>query len=182
MSKNGRTKNPAAIESPRERITGPDSARPSVVGLSEATRSKVVVVLQARLADAIDLGLQAKQAHWNVKGPNFFSLHQLFDAISADAREYADLVAERAVQLGAVAVGTLSEVARETTLEAYPPSETDGRAHVDLIARALATFGESIRTAIDQAADAGDATTADVFTEISRGVDKWTWMVDAHRN
>ena len=130
--------------------------------LSATTRRSMIEVLNEQLADAIDLQLQAKQAHWNIKGPNFVGLHQLFDQVAAEAREYADDIAERAVALGGVARGTLQ------------------RAHVRAMQDALATFGRGARKAIDDATALNDADTADLFTEISRGVDKSLWMVEAH--
>jgi starvation-inducible DNA-binding protein len=148
--------------------------------LSEATRGAMCELLNARLADAVDLTIQAKQAHWNVKGPHFFSLHELFDAVADGAREYADLIAERAVQLGGVAEGTVQLVARRSTIGEYPLEIVDGVEHLVAVSAALASFGKEVRRAIDAAADAGDMGTADLFTEVSRGVDKHLWMVEAH--
>ena len=148
--------------------------------LSEAIRSKVVELLNARLADCIDLQTQAKQAHWNVKGPNFIALHELFDKVHEDVSDYVDEIAERAVQLGGVAEGTARIVAKRSSLTEYPASTVDGRAHVDALSSALASFGKAARAAIDQADQLGDKDTADVFTEVSRGIDKWLWFVEAH--
>src|SRR5436305_14538665 len=88
--------------------------------LSEATRAKVVELLNSRLADCIDLQTQTKQAHWNVKGPNFIALHELFDKINEDAEDYVDDIAERVVQLGGVAEGTARTVAKRSSLSEYP--------------------------------------------------------------
>jgi starvation-inducible DNA-binding protein len=153
---------------------------PTKNDLPESVRSKVVELLNARLADAIDLQTQCKQAHWNVKGPTFIALHKLFDDINEDAEEYVDLIAERAVQLGGVAEGTARSVAKRSTLAEYGAKGPDGREHVQALSSALAAFGKIVRAAIAQTGDLGDADTADVFTEISRGVDKWLWMVEAH--
>ena len=147
--------------------------------LPESTRGPLIDLLEARLADAIDLETQMKQAHWNVKGPNFISLHELFDKINEDAEEYVDLIAERAVQLGGVVHGTARQVASRSQLPEYPMAR-DGREHVQAVATALAAFGKPIRAAIDQSGELGDMDTADIFTEISRGVDKWLWFVEAH--
>jgi starvation-inducible DNA-binding protein len=145
------------------------------------TRNRMVELLNARLADAIDLRTQMKVAHWNVKGPEFIALHKLFDEIVDDADEYVDLIAERAVQLGGVADGTARQVAERSSLDEYAAaSGGDGQAHVHAVADALASFGRSAREAIETAADAKDQDTADIFTEISRGTDKWLWMVEAH--
>jgi starvation-inducible DNA-binding protein len=148
--------------------------------LPEATRVKVVELLNARLADAIDLQTQTKQAHWNVKGPTFIALHELFDKINEDVENYVDEIAERAVQLGGVAEGTARMAAKRSSLSEYPASAVDGRSHVDALSSALAAFGKSARKAINDANELNDLDTADIFTEISRGVDKWLWFVEAH--
>ncbi len=153
---------------------------PTKNDLPEAVRSKVIDVLNARLADAIDLQTQCKQAHWNVKGPNFIALHKLFDDVNEDVEEYVDLIAERAVQLGGVADGTARSVAKRSGLAEYAAKGADGRDHVQALSSALSSFGKVVRAAIAQTGDAGDADTADVFTEISRGVDKWLWFVESH--
>ena len=148
--------------------------------LSPTTRRSIVGLLNEHLADAIDLQLQAKQAHWNIKGPNFVGLHELFDRVAAQAREYADEIAERAVALGGVAQGTLQAVSGQSQLREYPLEVGDWRAHVRAMQHALATFGRGARKAIDDATALNDADTADLFTEISRGVDKSLWMIEAH--
>jgi starvation-inducible DNA-binding protein len=148
--------------------------------LSEATRVKAIELLNARLADAIDLQTQTKQAHWNVKGPDFIALHKLFDEVNEDVEDYVDDIAERVVQLGGVAEGTARMAAKRSSLSEYPANAVEGRSHVDALSSALAAFGKSSRKAIDAANDFGDLDTADLFTEISRGVDKWLWFVEAH--
>jgi starvation-inducible DNA-binding protein len=139
----------------------------------------LIELLDARLADATDLQTQMKQAHWNVKGPNFIALHELFDKINEDVEEYVDDLAERVVQLGGVAHGTARQVAARSALSEYPATR-DGRQHVEAVANALAAFGKLARAGIDQSGKLGDMDTADLFTEISRGVDKWLWFVEAH--
>jgi starvation-inducible DNA-binding protein len=148
--------------------------------LSETTRVKAVELLNARLADCKDLQTQTKQAHWNVKGPNFIALHELFDKINDDVEEYVDEIAERAVQLGGVAEGTARMVAKRSSLAEYPANISDGRSHVEALSAALAVFGKAARKAIGEANDLGDLDTADLFTEVSRGIDKWLWFVEAH--
>jgi starvation-inducible DNA-binding protein len=147
--------------------------------LSEGVRVKVIQLLNERLADCIDLQTQTKQAHWNVKGPNFIALHELFDQINGAVEDYVDEIAERAVQLGGVAEGTARMVARRSALVEYPAA-VDGRSHVEALSSALAAFGKSARKAIDQTNELGDLDTADIFTEVSRGIDKWLWFVEAH--
>ena len=147
----------------------PDNVRKSAIGL-----------LQARLADAVDLSTQTKQAHWNVKGPSFIALHELFDKVAAEVLDYTDLIAERLVTLGGVAEGTAAVAAERSTLPRYPLDLTEGAQHVEALATALATFGKTVRGNIDQAAEMGDQDTADIFTEVSRGIDKNVWFVEAH--
>jgi starvation-inducible DNA-binding protein len=148
--------------------------------LPEATRAKVIELLNARLADCTDLQTQTKQAHWNVKGPNFIALHELFDKINEDVEDYVDDIAERAVQLGGVAEGTARMVAKKSSLPEYPAGTVDGRSHVEALSSALAAFGKAARKAIGQADELGDVDTSDLFTEVSRGIDKWLWFVEAH--
>ena len=148
--------------------------------LSEATRVKAVELLNARLADCIDLQTQTKQAHWNVKGPHFIALHELFDEINEEVEDYVDLIAERAVQLGGAAEGTARMAAKRSSLAEYPANAVDGRSHVEALSSVLASFGKAARKAIDEADGFGDLDTADIFTEISRGIDKWLWFVEAH--
>lgn len=148
--------------------------------LSKDTRVKVIALLNTRLADAVDLHMQMKQAHWNVKGPNFIGLHELFDKIHAATGKYVDEIAERAVQLGGVAYGTVRMASESTELPEYPNDIAEGASHVHAVANVLSSFAHEIRSSIDKADDLDDADTADLFTEISRGIDKWLWFVEAH--
>ena len=182
-----RTATPTAAPSARPRA--PHSERksetnrlfPTKNDLPEATRARVADLLNQRLADCIDLQTQCKQAHWNVKGPTFIALHKLFDDINEDVEEYVDLLAERVVQLGGIAEGTARMVAERTTLDEYPQTLASGEGHVEALSSALATFGSGTRKAIDQVDQLEDADTVDILTEISRGIDKWLWFVEAHQ-
>ena len=182
-----RTASPTAATSARPRATHgerkPESSRlfPTKNDLPEATRARVADLLNKRLADCIDLQTQCKQAHWNVKGPTFIALHKLFDDINEDVEEYVDLLAERVVQLGGIAEGTARMVADRTTLDEYPERLAGGEGHVDALSSALAAFGSGTRKAIDQVDQLEDADTVDILTEISRGIDKWLWFVEAHQ-
>ena len=149
--------------------------------LSSDVRSRVSQLLNSRLASAIDLYLQTKHAHWNVKGPSFIALHELFDKLGEELEEHIDDIAERAVALGAVAEGTSNVVVERTQLAKYPAQVNEGLAHVDALANAYAAFGKSVREAIDDAGKAGDADTSDLFTAVSRGIDKSLWLLEAHR-
>src|SRR6266853_5273722 len=143
-------------------------------------RLKLNVLANQGLADAVDLQMQLKQAHWNVKGPHFIGLHELFDQIDEAVESYVDLIAERIVQLGGVAEGTARVAAERSRLEEYPLDIADGHAHVEAVAKALSTFGHEARKTINEADELDDADTADIFTEVSRGIDKWLWFVEAH--
>ncbi len=148
--------------------------------LPEKTRTASIEILNARLADSIDLMHQTKQAHWNVKGPSFIALHKLFDEFVDEAEEYMDLIAERAVQLGGTAEGTIQLAAKRSTLGEYPLKISSGPDHVAALSSALAAFGKNVRHAIDQTDELGDKDSSDIFTEISRGVDKYLWFIESH--
>ena len=143
-------------------------------------RSELTALMNQRLADAVDLQMQMKQAHWNVKGPSFIALHELFDKVDEAVESYVDMIAERIVQLGGIAEGTVRVSAARSQLAEYPLAIADGMAHVEAVAHALSTFGQEARTTINEANELDDADTADLFTEISRGIDKWLWFVEAH--
>jgi starvation-inducible DNA-binding protein len=148
--------------------------------LSKQSRNKVIELLNARLADASDLKSQAKQAHWNVKGIHFFQLHELFDQVATAVEAQTDLIAERITALGGMAMGTIRMAAKNSSLSEYPLEITDGTAHVDALSTALADFGKNVRKNIEDADKFGDASTADLFTEVSREIDKLLWFVEAH--
>ena len=148
--------------------------------LAKKNREKIIETLNARLADAIDLKTQAKQAHWNVKGPHFIGLHELFDQVATAVEAHTDLIAERVTALGGTAMGTTRVVAQKSSLSEYPLEIVDGTAHVDALSTAMADFGKKIRKGIDDTDKLGDADTADLFTEVSREIDKLLWFVEAH--
>jgi starvation-inducible DNA-binding protein len=153
---------------------------PTKNDLPEQKRKQIIEILAKRLADCADLQLQAKQAHWNVKGPSFIALHELFDKVADTAEESVDLIAERIVQLGGIAEGTVRVAGQRSSLAEYPLKISAGKDHVDALSSALATFGKLVRSAIDQTAELGDVDTSDLFTEVSRGIDKQLWFVEAH--
>jgi starvation-inducible DNA-binding protein len=148
--------------------------------ISLKNRLELNALMNLRLASAVDLQAQMKQAHWNVKGPSFIGLHELFDKVDEAVEDYVDKIAERIVQLGGIAEGTVRVAAARTRLPEYPLAIAEGMAHVEAVARALSTFGAEARTTIDEANALDDADTADLFTEVSRGIDKWLWFVEAH--
>lgn len=150
------------------------------IDLPASVRDKVIPVLQARLTDVIDLFTQTKHAHWNVKGPNFIALHELFDDIAEILEGHADLIAERITALGGRADGTVRVAAAQSKIKEYPLELAAGLDHVKALAERLAAFGKSVREAIATTAEAGDADTSDLFTEVSRSVDKQLWFLEAH--
>jgi starvation-inducible DNA-binding protein len=158
----------------------PRTSFPTRINLPESSRTQLAELLNRRLADAVDLQTQCKQAHWNVKGPSFIALHKLFDEIHEAITEYADLLAERIVTLGGVARGTAREVADRSELDEYPLTISTGEDHAKALSTALASFGSRMRFAIGEADELEDAVTADVCTEIARGTDKWLWFVESH--
>ena len=150
------------------------------IDIAKGKREKIIEILNQSLADAIDLKSQAKQAHWNVKGSSFIALHELFDQVATEAEVYIDDIAERVTSLGGTALGTIRVAAERSSLSEYPHEITDGTAHVDALSTALADFGKAARKNIDKTDELGDADTADIYTGISRGVDKLLWFVEAH--
>lgn len=150
------------------------------IDLKHNVREPMVGLLNARLADAIDLKSQLKQAHWNVKGPGFIALHELFDRLATEVDVFIDDLAERTTSLGGVARGTLAAVTKATTLPAYGLDLASGKDHLQALAGALAAFGAGVRAAIDNADEAGDKVTADLFTGIGAAVDKQLWLIEAH--
>ena len=148
--------------------------------LKETVRKRMVDLLNVRLVELIDLGMQAKQAHWNVKGPSFIALHELFDQVAQAVEEAVDTVAESAVALGGTATGTVQFVNEQSELAPYPLKIKGGELHVKALSMALAACGARVRDAIETATKAGDLGTADVFTEVVRELDKYLWFVEAH--
>jgi starvation-inducible DNA-binding protein len=136
--------------------------------------------LQARLADGIDLALVTKQAHWNLKGPQFIGVHLMLDGFRDEQDEWNDMMAERITQLGGTARGTVQEVGRETKLSPYPTDIYAIADHIKALIERYAAFANAVRTNIDDTDEAGDAGTSDLLTEISRGVDKQLWFLEAH--
>jgi starvation-inducible DNA-binding protein len=150
------------------------------IDIPEDAREKLVELLNARLADSFDLYSQLKQAHWNVKGPDFIQLHELYDNIAESVLGFVDELAERATALGGLALGTARLAAEASTLDEYPPAAVAGEETLAVIADRLAAYGASVRDAIDAAEELDDMDTADLFTEVSRAIDKHLWFVEAH--
>lgn len=143
-------------------------------------RAKINKVLNQHLADSFDLASQVKQAHWNVKGPNFWQLHKLFDELAEAAEGWVDELAERVTALGGYATGTVRMAAAASALPEFPTDITTDMGYVKAVAARVAAFTNSARAAIDKTDKLGDADTADLFTEISRGADKYLYFLEAH--
>jgi starvation-inducible DNA-binding protein len=150
------------------------------IDLASETREQMIALLNEHLACSFDLMSQTKQAHWNVKGPHFIGLHKLFDEFAEGLENYVDEIAERATALGGYATGTVRMAAAASQLDEYPVNAVEDMDHVKALAKRYAALGQMIREAIDAADEAGDADTADMFTDFSRDLDKWLWFLEAH--
>lgn len=143
-------------------------------------RAKVVSLLNQHLADLFDLMSQTKFAHWNVKGPNFYQLHLLFDSLAEKVEEHVDEVAERVTALGGVATGTARQAAASSRVPEFPAGVHKGMDVVTALADRYATVGNAVRAAIDQADELEDKDTADLFTEVSRDLDQSLYFLESH--
>jgi starvation-inducible DNA-binding protein len=148
--------------------------------LKSNTKKAAIAILNARLADAIDLALITKQAHWNIKGPSFIALHEMLDGFRKELDEHVDTIAERAVQLGGTALGTSQIVVEATPQKPYPTDIHTSKDHLAALIDRYAAAGKLARAAIAEADEAGDADTADIFTAYSRALDKSLWFLEAH--
>jgi starvation-inducible DNA-binding protein len=148
--------------------------------LPSNAKTTSISLLNARLADGIDLALATKQAHWNLKGPQFIAIHEMLDGFRTEQDEWNDEMAERVAQLGGTALGTTQAVGAATKLPPYPTDTYAIADHLAALIDRYADYGNSLRKSIDESADAGDADTADIFTEVSRGIDKQLWFLEAH--
>jgi starvation-inducible DNA-binding protein len=148
--------------------------------LASNSKSTSIGLLNARLADGIDLALATKQAHWNLKGPQFIGVHEMLDGFRTAQDEWNDEMAERVAQLGGTALGTTQVVSKATSLPPYPTDVYAIADHLAALIDRYADYGNALRANIDEADEAGDADTADLFTEVSRGIDKHLWFLEAH--
>ena len=149
-------------------------------GIASNTKTEMIGLLNERLAEAIDLALITKQAHWNLKGPTFIAVHEFLDEVRDDVDEHVDIIAERVAQLDGVALGTIQTVSKATTLPAYPTDIRKVEDHLKALVEHFGKVSKTARAAIDKADDAGDADTADIFTAYSRSLDKMLWFLESH--
>lgn len=150
------------------------------VDIPAESRTKINKVLNQHLADSFDLLSQVKQAHWNVKGSDFWQLHKLFDEVAEQVEEWVDEIAERVAALGGYATGTVRMAAASSTLPEFPTNITASMDYVKAVVERVSAFTNSAREASDQTDKLGDANTADLFTEISRCADKYLYFLEAH--
>jgi starvation-inducible DNA-binding protein len=148
--------------------------------LPEDVRQNVINLFQDRLSDGLDLLLQTKQAHWNVKGTEFIALHKLFDRIHKELREQVDTIAERIVQLGGVAHGTSKVISKNSSLPEYPLTIFDWQDHVEFLSNSMGTYCSLIRKGIEQVSDWNDPVSEDILIQTSRSLDKNLWFVESH--
>lgn len=152
----------------------------SQIDISEPTRSRVITLLSQSLATTVDFYTQLKQAHWNVKGNGFYQLHTLFDDIAEEVEAFVDLIAERLTALGGTALGTARIAAQQSLLQEYPLDVFTGPEHIKALVSRMALYASHVRTAIDTCDGLGDPTTTDLYTQVSRSVDKQLWLLEAH--
>ncbi|HKX28382.1 MAG TPA: DNA starvation/stationary phase protection protein Dps [Blastocatellia bacterium] len=152
------------------------------IDLDPETREQIIVLLNQQLADTFDLYSQTKQAHWNVKGEQFFQLHELFDKLASSLTEHVDTIAERVTTLGGTALGTARMAAAASRLPEYPEEVSAGRDSVKALVERYAAVASTTRAAIDTADDLGDVDTSDLFTGVSRDLDKSLWFLESHLN
>jgi starvation-inducible DNA-binding protein len=150
------------------------------IDLDAETREQVIVLLNQQLADTFDLYSQTKQAHWNVKGAQFFQLHELFDQLATSILGHVDTIAERATALGGTALGTARMSAAASRLPEYPSTVSGSLESVEALTERYAVLATTSREAIDKSDELGDMDTADVFTGVSRDLDKSLWFLEAH--
>lgn len=150
------------------------------IDLDEETRAQVIELLNQQLADTFDLYSQTKQAHWNVKGAQFYQLHELYDQLATTILPYVDMIAERVTALGGTAQGTARQSAAGSRLPEYPDDATGSLESLKALSERYSELAASTRSAIDASASLGDADTADLFTEVSRDLDKALWFLEAH--
>jgi starvation-inducible DNA-binding protein len=150
------------------------------IDLPDNAKKVAIELLNARLADSIDLALLTKQAHWNLKGPQFIAVHEMLDGFRTQIDGHVDTIAERVAQLGGTALGTTQEVAKSTSLPPYPTDIYAVKDHLHALIGHYGAVANAVRKSVDEAEGAGDPDTADIFTQVSRDLDKSLWFLEAH--
>lgn len=152
----------------------------TVNDLPSNAKKVAIELLNANVASTIDLALATKQAHWNLKGPQFIAVHEMLDELRSGLDEHVDTMAERVVQLGGTALGTTQTVGKASALAAYPTDIYKVKDHLEALIERYGAVANAVRHAIDESSEAGDASTADIFTAASRTLDKSLWFLEAH--
>ena len=153
---------------------------PTANDLNANAKQVTIELLNARVAEGIDLALLTKQAHWNVKGPQFIAVHEMLDGFRGQIDGHVDTMAERVVQLGGTALGTTQTVAKATSLPPYPTDIYSIKDHLAALIQRYSAVANTMRRSVDEAVEAGDADTADILTAASRDLDKALWFLEAH--
>jgi starvation-inducible DNA-binding protein len=148
--------------------------------LKSNTKTTMAALLNARLADTIDLALMTKQAHWNLRGRQFIAVHEMLDGFRTEIDGHVDTIAERVAQLGGIAFGTTQAVVQGSKLKTYPTNLVSVEDHIAALGERYGDLANSTRAAIGASDEAGDADTADIFTAVSRSLDKALWFLEAH--
>jgi starvation-inducible DNA-binding protein len=151
----------------------------TAIDIPAKARAEIVAILNQQLANVSDLYSQTKQAHWNVRGPEFYQLHKLFDDLAATLPEHIDTIAERAVTLGGLATGTVRAAAEHSAIEEFP-QEPGAMNYVTELVQRFGVVGNSVRAAIGETDELGDIDTSDLFTAVSRDLDKSLYFLEAH--
>lgn len=150
------------------------------IDLPAEQREQLITLLNQQLADTFDLMSQTKQAHWNVKGPNFYQLHELFDELATNLLGHVDMIAERTTALGGLPTGTVRMAASSTRLPEFPLETVQDMEVVGCMVERYANLAASTRRAITAAEELEDAATTDLFTDVARDLDKHLWFLEAH--
>ena len=148
--------------------------------LPTKTREKMSDEINARIATLIDLQLQVKQTHWNIRGPQFIAIHEMLDKLYADLDKWVDAMAERITQLGGAAYGTLDAIKGSSSLDKYPTQDLTWQDRMEHLADVIAASSTETRDSIEVAEDAGDPVSGDIITDAARGLDLWLWKVESH--
>lgn len=152
----------------------------TAIDIPAEEREQLIPILNQQLADSFDLYSQIKQAHWNVKGKDFYQLHKLFDKLAGCALEWVDMLAERATTLGGYATGTARMAAASSRLPEFPTDITEGMEYVQALVERYGNYCGTTRAAIDTTDEIGDPSTSDLLTEISRDADQNLYFLESH--
>lgn len=150
------------------------------ISIPKRERVELIAMLNSTLASTVDLYAQLKQAHWNIKGPEFIGLHKLLDEIAEEVEDHIDIVAERATSLGGTALGTIEEIIKSTQLEKYPIDIFEIKHHLEHLTQNFAILGELVRECIEESEKLDDFATNDLYIDLVRMLDKNLWLLEAH--